>query len=93
MTLNNLLKQFEDSVHICAILCTPRHYSNTLVCVLCENYAALFSCSAADEDGLRLLHSYIGHPSFDRTLRTLRNQLLAMPRRLLAHTTLSEKNW
>lgn len=42
---------------------------------------------------LSLLPSYQGHPSFENLLRLLRNNLLAVPRSLLTHTTLSEKNW
>lgn len=42
---------------------------------------------------LTLLPEYTGHPSFEILQKTLTNQLLSIPRCLLTHTTLSEKNW
>ncbi|XP_074658500.1 nonsense-mediated mRNA decay factor SMG9-like [Tubulanus polymorphus] len=39
------------------------------------------------------LPEYRGHPGFDFLIGRLRNQLYSVPRSLLTHTTLSEKNW
>ncbi len=36
---------------------------------------------------------YQGHPGFENLVRALRNKIFSLPRRLLTHTTLSEKNW
>ncbi|XP_041373316.1 protein SMG9-like isoform X2 [Gigantopelta aegis] len=47
-----------------------------------------------DQDAiLSFLPEYRGCPSFSCLLKSLRNQILAMPRCLVTHTQLSEKNW
>ncbi|XP_064624984.1 nonsense-mediated mRNA decay factor SMG9-like [Lineus longissimus] len=40
-----------------------------------------------------LLPEYRGHPGFDFLMRSFKNQLFSMPRSMLTHTTLTEKNW
>ncbi|XP_067666070.1 nonsense-mediated mRNA decay factor SMG9-like [Haliotis asinina] len=42
---------------------------------------------------LTLLPEYRGFPTFILLVRSLRNQIYSLPRHLLTHTTLSEKNW
>ncbi|KAK2151923.1 hypothetical protein LSH36_345g00009 [Paralvinella palmiformis] len=50
--------------------------------------------ASKDNDGvLSLMPAYRGHPGFASLMNSLRKQLLAIPRHLLTHTTLSEKNW
>ncbi|CAH1796773.1 unnamed protein product, partial [Owenia fusiformis] len=47
-----------------------------------------------DKEGiLTLLPEYRGYPSFEFLVKSLRKQIYALPRHLLTHTTLSEKNW
>ncbi|XP_060064570.1 nonsense-mediated mRNA decay factor SMG9-like [Ylistrum balloti] len=42
---------------------------------------------------LTLLPEYRGYPSFTTLINGLRQQIYALPREQLTHTTLSEKNW
>ncbi|KAK2182826.1 hypothetical protein NP493_334g00018 [Ridgeia piscesae] len=49
--------------------------------------------STATEGVFSLIPDYRGHPSFEKMLRSLRNQLLSIPPRQLTHTVLSERNW
>lgn len=42
---------------------------------------------------LTMLPEYRGYPSFQTLINSLRGQILAMPRDLITHTTISEKNW
>ncbi|OWF55993.1 Protein SMG9 [Mizuhopecten yessoensis] len=48
----------------------------------------------SDQDAiLTLLPEYRGYPSFTTLINGLRQQIYALPREQLTHTTLSEKNW
>ena len=42
---------------------------------------------------LSFVPEYQGHPDYDSLVLALRKQLFALPRQLITHTVLSEKNW
>ena len=73
---------------------------NILRVTFCGNFVlfivvayVLYLIFAAQEDLFPAMSQYNGHPGFENLTRAFRNKLFSLPRKLLTHTTLSEKNW
>ncbi|XP_023216105.1 protein SMG9-like [Centruroides sculpturatus] len=79
--------KLKQAGHVCMEFFSKKYYQSSV------NLFLIPEIGEEQGNGEEIITEYSGHPGFESLANSFIRQVLSMPRSLLTHTALSEKNW